>query len=410
MINPSFRHNPLWLVSVVIACTTSAIIIPNHLVFAAKSARLDFILDWGITLVFTADAWLRYKDRSTSTHLKAVRNIGLSFDAVAAIPWTIIFGVPLLDILRLLKLVRVPEILRERPKLPAILNIPLQLFSFVYWALLWVHWLACGWMHAAMETDYLTALYWSVTTLTTVGYGDITPDVTKLTQTVYTMVVMFLGVGFYGYIIGNITTLLHRMDMKRAMYHSKINQLNTFLQYRQVPSSVKHRILDYYDYLWQNRKGFDEKRLLRDLPHSLQVALSMSLKRDLIAKVPFFQQADDLLIKDIAGRLRPIVFTPNDTIFLEGDKAHSMYFVGKGLIEITRGTTHLVTIGDGSFVGEIALLLDQPRSASAKSVGYSDLYQLNKEDFDHILLEHPKFAQHIQTIAEQRKQNPVTDK
>ena len=67
-----------------------------------------------------------------------------------------------------------------------------------------------------------------------------------------------------------------------------------------------------------------------------------------------------------------------------------MYFVGKGLIEITRQGTHLVTIGDGSFVGEIALLLDQPRSASAKSLGYSDLYQLNKDDFEHILLKHPK--------------------
>ena len=67
MINPSFRHNPLWLVAVVVACTTSAIIIPNHLVFSAKSVRLDFILDWGITLVFTVDAWLRYRERQTDS-------------------------------------------------------------------------------------------------------------------------------------------------------------------------------------------------------------------------------------------------------------------------------------------------------------------------------------------------------
>ena len=114
---------------------------------------------------------------------------------------------------------------------------------------------------------------------------------------------------------------------------------------------MKHRILDYYDYLWENRKGFDEKKLLRDLPHSLQIELSMSLKRDLIAKVPFFQQADEALIKDIAGRSDP-PFSPNDVLFREGDKAHCMYFVGKGLIEITSGETHLVTVGDGSFVGE----------------------------------------------------------
>ena len=50
------------------------------------------------------------------------------------------------------------------------------------------------------------------------------------------------------------------------------------------------------------------KKLLQDLPESLQAELSMSLKRDLIAKVPFFQQADDALIKDIAGRLKPGYF------------------------------------------------------------------------------------------------------
>ncbi len=405
------RH-PLWQFIVVVSCTISAILIPNQLVLSVDSNRFNFILDWCVTIIFALDAYLRFRIiRSTESSKFDKQNQWFTFslDCIAAVPWTFLLGGPLWDLPRLVKLFRVPEFFQERPKLPVTINIGVQLFSFIYWALLWVHWLACGWMHAAYETNYIVALYWSVTTLTTVGYGDITPDVTKVTQTIYTMVVMFLGVGFYGYIIGNITTLLQRLNMKQSMYYSKINRLSNFLNYRQVPTNIQHQIIDYYTYLWDNRMGFDETRLMKDLPPSLEGALSLSLKRDLISKVPFFQNADEHLIQDIAKRLRPIVVTPGDLIFRQGQTGNTMYFIGKGLIEIFQDNVRVVTIGDGSFIGEMALLYNQPRSASAKSIGYCDLYELSKVDFEHILALHPNFAAHIQTIAYQRSSNSVTE-
>lgn len=54
--------------------------------------------------------------------------------------------------------------------------------------------------------DYVTSLYWSTTTMTTVGYGDITPynDIDKLLA----ITAMIVGILLYGYILGAIAATL----------------------------------------------------------------------------------------------------------------------------------------------------------------------------------------------------------
>jgi voltage-gated potassium channel len=252
-------------------------------------------------------------------------------------------------------------------------------------------------------SQYLHALYWCVTTLTTVGYGDVIP--TTDAQKVYTMVVMVLGVGVYGYVIGNVATLLANIDLAKAHYISTMERLSTFMRYRNIPLPLQRRVYDYYTYLWENRLGYDESNVLDELPLSLRTEVSLVLRRDFIARVPFLQGASHDLVRDLALELRPVVYTPGDYIVHAGEIGHHMYFISRGTVEVIAADGHTIygTLKDGDFFGEIALLFSQSRTASIRALDYCDLYSLDKDTFEQVLSRHPEFAMHIRDTAQQRR-------
>jgi CRP-like cAMP-binding protein len=80
-----------------------------------------------------------------------------------------------------------------------------------------------------------------------------------------------------------------------------------------------------------------------------------------------------------------------------------MYLVNRGEVEILDGGGKLVsTLGAGSFFGEIALLLERPRTATVRAKGPCDTFVLEKRDFAKVLRDHPLFAERLAAIARER--------
>jgi hypothetical protein len=409
----------IWDLLITVGVTLAALHIPVELVFGDQKYRALVYFDWVLTLLFFVDVCLNFRRpviiKGTIIHdsrLLAKHYVTGWFviDLLAAVPFRLLFGITSLQLLRLSKLARVLQLMRQWRQRKIQNAVFLRLAFFVFWLGLITHWLSCGWLalrgvSAEVDafTNYLRALYWCVTTLSTIGYGDITPSTNV--QMMYTMVVMILGVGVYGYVIGNVANLLTNIDLAKAHYLANIERLSTFLNYRNVPLRLQQRVYDYYAYLWDNRLGYDESAVLSELPVTLRTEVSVVLKREFIQKVPFFQGASRELIRDIALELRPVIFTPGDYIFKAGELGRHMYFISHGTVEIIAadGETIFTTLTDGEFFGEIALLLSQPRTASVRVVDYCDLYALDKDTFDRILTHYPDFADHIREMAHKRQ-------
>ena len=118
-----------------------------------------------------------------------------------------------------------------------------------------------------------------------------------------------------------------------------------------------------------------------------------------LSKVKLFKDCDQGLLKELVDKLRPIIMLPGDYVCRKGDIGREMYIVQSGFVMVlgppdpgtgTRKT--LVTLGQGSVFGEIALLGVAGigrRTADVVSQGFSNLFSLRKEDLESALRYYP---------------------
>lgn len=273
-----------------------------------------------------------------------------------------------------------------------------------------IQWIACGWLALGSGTavldgdlvsDYVRALYWAMTTLTTVGYGDIAAK--NVPQMLYVCGVQFLGVGVFGYIVSNVASLLARSDAAREHHMENLDKVETFMKLHSLPVNVRNQIRGYYHHVWKHQRGYGGESLLTDLPSKLQSDIFLHLNRNIAKKVPFLREASEDLLRELLGSLKPRTLVPGEFVFHQGDIGDSMYFIQSGHVDIVIDKQKIVAqLRDGDCFGEMALISDQLRGASARSGSYCEVYCLSKKDFNRVLALHPQFAEHLHRVVAQR--------
>jgi NTE family protein len=136
----------------------------------------------------------------------------------------------------------------------------------------------------------------------------------------------------------------------------------------------------------------DHEDLFEEIPDEVApVAEGGEVLEQQLRAIPFFRNLPAGALDAVAAHLQPEQHKRGEVVFREGDPGETMYLVVSGQVEVLAGADQapLAALGPGSFVGELAVLLGEPRSATLRVVADTWLWALHRRDLDTLLTEHP---------------------
>lgn len=124
-------------------------------------------------------------------------------------------------------------------------------------------------------------------------------------------------------------------------------------------------------------------------------------------EIEMFHGLSNVELAKIVGRLEKLQFQAGEVLFEQGDSGDSMYIIQQGHIELFAVTPEgsrqaLAVLTDGDTLGEMALLTEEPRSATAVTVLDSVLYKMDQETFQKLIEEQPIISAYFIRSLSQR--------
>uniref|UniRef100_A0A8C5KFW5 Potassium voltage-gated channel, subfamily H (eag-related), member 6 n=1 Tax=Jaculus jaculus TaxID=51337 RepID=A0A8C5KFW5_JACJA len=400
------------------------------------------VVDLIVDIMFVVDIVINFRTTYVNTNDEVVshpRRIAVHYfkgwfliDMVAAIPFDLLIFrtgsdetttlIGLLKTARLLRLVRVARKLDRYSEYgAAVLFLLMCTFALI------AHWLACiwyaignverpylqpkiGWLDSlgaqlgkhyngsdptsgpSVQDKYVTALYFTFSSLTSVGFGNVSPNTNS--EKVFSICVMLIGSLMYASIFGNVSAIIQRLYSGTARYHTQMLRVKEFIRFHQIPSPLRQRLEEYFQHAWSYTNGIDMNAVLKGFPECLQADICLHLHRALLQHCPAFRGASKGCLRALAVKFKTAHAPPGDTLVHLGDVLSTLYFISRGSIEILRDDVVVAILGKNDIFGEPVSLHARPGKSSAdvRALTYCDLHKIQRADLLEVLDMYPAFA------------------
>ncbi|XP_067933844.1 potassium voltage-gated channel subfamily H member 6-like [Watersipora subatra] len=443
-----------WLILILVLYT--AIVTPYVAAFLLHKEPVEWqkgittdplaITDLIVDILFILDIIINFRTTYVNKHEEVVSHHGkiaihyfkgwFLVDMVAAIPFDLLLFnsqsddtttlIGLLKTARLLRLVRVVRKLDRYSEYGgAVLILMMAIFALI------AHWLACmwyaigngertnngpkiGWLDILSEqikepynesdihgtwsgpdtnSKYITALYFTFSSLTSVGFGNIAPNTNA--EKIFSICSMLIGSLMYASIFGNVSAIIQRLYSGTARYHNEMSRIKEFIRFHQIPHPLRQRLEEYFQHAWTYTNGIDMNMVLKGFPECLQADICLHLNKNLVSESPAFTGASPGCLRALSMKFHTTHVPPGDTLVHRGDVLNALYFISRGSIEILREDLVMAILGKGDVFGEHICRYKTvgKSSCNVRALTYCDLHKILREDLIEVLEMYPEFAE-----------------
>ncbi|XP_042235860.1 uncharacterized protein LOC121875372 isoform X2 [Homarus americanus] len=226
---------------------------------------------------------------------------------------------------------------------------------------------------------------------------------------IFTIVSYLIGVFIFATIVGQVGNVITNRNANRLEFERLLDGAKLYMRHHKVPRAMQRRVQRWYDYSWSRGRiqgGGDINTALGLLPDKLRTELALHVNLLTLKKVSIFKECQPEFLHDLVLKMKAYIFTPGDLICRKGEVAREMFIIADGILEVISETGKvLTTMKAGDFFGEIGILnLDglNKRTADVRSVGYSELFSLSREDVLMAMKDYPEAQEILQSLGRKR--------
>lgn len=224
---------------------------------------------------------------------------------------------------------------------------------------------------------YISAMYWSITTMTTVGYGDL--HAVNTVEMIFIIFYMLFNLGLTAYLIGNMTNLVVEGTRRTMEFRNSIEAASNFVGRNRLPPRLKKQILAYMCLRFK-AESLNQHQLIEQLPKSICKSICQHLFLHTVEKVYLFKDVSKEIIVLLVAKMKAEYIPPREDVIMQNEAPDDVYIIVSGEVEIIdyemEKEIAVGTLQTGDMFGEVGALCCRPQIFTYRTKTLSQLLRL----------------------------------